>query len=92
MTKQDNAHLKDLTEKAQSAKKAAAAPDAGEREKADSKLLEQEALGAKLQARHADAVEKSASGVDAKLDKALKDSFPGSDPVSIVQPAPKARH
>jgi hypothetical protein len=25
---------------------------------------------------------------DQKLDKALEDSFPGSDPVSISQPAP----
>lgn len=89
--KQASADIKDLTEKAKSAKKAAAAPDASEREKADSKLLEQKALGEKLRARHADATDKSSSGVDAKLDKALKDSFPGSDPVSIVQPAPKAK-
>jgi hypothetical protein len=26
--------------------------------------------------------------VDGKLDKALKDSFPGSDPVSFVEAAP----
>jgi hypothetical protein len=25
-----------------------------------------------------------------KLDKALEDTYPGSDPVSIVQPAPSA--
>ena len=89
--KQDDANLKDLAAKAQSAKRAAAAPDAGAREKADSKLLEQKALGEKLRARHPDAGGKSTSGVDGKLDKALKDSFPGSDPVSIVQPAPKSK-
>ncbi|MBS0523711.1 MAG: hypothetical protein JSS04_08755 [Proteobacteria bacterium] len=31
---------------------------------------------------------KGQTDVDAKLDKALKDSFPGSDPVSFVEAAP----
>jgi len=80
--------LKDLTEKARSAKKAAEAPDAGEREKADAKLLEQEALGEKLRSQRVpDRVAKPRSKVDAKLDKALEDSFPGSDPVSFVEAA-----
>jgi hypothetical protein len=27
--------------------------------------------------------------IDKKLDEALKDSFPASDPVALIQPAPK---
>jgi hypothetical protein len=35
--------------------------------------------------------EKKKEKLDDKLDQALEDSFPGSDPVSIVQPPPSAR-
>ena len=30
--------------------------------------------------------------VDDKLDEALKDTFPASDPVAFIQPAPKQPH
>ena len=86
-----HAHLDDLKDKLQDAKRAAHMPDASDREKADLKLLEQEVTAEKLKAKRPAAKKdkKPADGdVDAKLDKALKDSFPGSDPVSIVQPAP----
>jgi hypothetical protein len=85
-----HAELDDLKQKVDSAKRAAHMPDASEREKADLKLLEQEAAAARLKAKHAKPEKDTQpeSGVDAKLDKALKDSFPGSDPVSIVEPAP----
>lgn len=83
-----SSELEDLNEKARSAKKAANAPNASEREKADSKLAHQEALGEKLRGKREDGpAGKTHSEVDAKLDKALKDSFPGSDPVSFVQAA-----
>ena len=81
--------LNDLAPKLRNAKEAADAGAAGNREKADLKLLNQEVTAEKLKAeRPAPAKEAVASGVDAKLDKALKDSFPGSDPVSFVQAAP----
>jgi hypothetical protein len=85
-----HAHLDDLKDKLPDAKRAAHMPNASAREKADAKLLEQEVTAERLKARHARKDEKktSDSDVDAKLDKALKDSFPGSDPVSFVQAAP----
>ena len=81
--------LSDLNDKLRNAEKAANAAGAGEREKADLKLLEQEVAAEKLKAkRAAPQKHKAESEVDAKLDKALKDTFPGSDPVSFVEAAP----
>jgi hypothetical protein len=83
--------LSDLNDKLQNAKDAARAGEAGEREKADRKLLEQEIAAEKLKAKRPaqpKKKKKAESEVDAKLDKALKDSFPGSDPVSFVEAAP----
>ena len=86
--------LADIELKLASARKAAAAPGASERAKADLKLLEQEYLGARRKA-YRDRGNKDGSHptdakqhVDSKLDEALKASFPGSDPVSFAQPAP----
>jgi hypothetical protein len=84
----DQEHLRDLDAKVRNAREAARRDDAGARAQADLKLLEQEALGEKLRARHGSAPAKAKDPVDAKLDKALKDTFPGSDPVSFQQPAP----
>jgi hypothetical protein len=36
-------------------------------------------------------VEKRKKSLDDKLEQALEDTFPGSDPVSITQPPPTAR-
>ena len=85
-----HANLDDLKDKLQDAKRSAHMPNASEREKADLKLLEQEVAAERLRARRPAKKEKEPAGndVDAKLDKALKDSFPGSDPVSFVQAAP----
>ena len=83
-----HANLDDLKGKLQDAKRAAHMPDASAREKADAKLLEQEVTAEKLKAGRPAKKEPSATDQDAKLDKALKDSFPGSDPVSFVQAAP----
>jgi hypothetical protein len=80
--------LDDVKQKLQNAKEAAKAPDAGEREKADLKLLEQEAAAQKLKAGRPPTKHKAESEAEAKLDKALRDSFPGSDPVSFVEAAP----
>ena len=81
--------LSDLNEKLQNAKEAVRSGKAGDREKADLKLLEQEVAAEKLKAKHpASPKKKAESEVDGKLDKALKDSFPGSDPVSFVEAAP----
>jgi hypothetical protein len=81
--------LSDLNGKLQNAKQAVRSGRAGEREKADLKLLEQEVAAEKLKAKHpAPPKKKAESEVDSKLDKALKDSFPGSDPVSFVEAAP----
>jgi hypothetical protein len=86
--KRAHAKLRDLNEKLQNAKDAARSEDAGKREKADLKLLQQEVTAEKMKAKRPTKPEKKAETVDAKLDKALKDSFPGSDPVSFVEAAP----
>jgi hypothetical protein len=87
-----HAHLDDMKDKLQDAKRAAHMPDASKREKADAKLLEQEVTAEKLKAKRPAKKDSSAGGVDAKLDRALKDSFPGSDPVSMAEPAATKKH
>jgi len=89
--KHAEAKLTDLKDKLENAKDAVLSDEGGKREKADLKLLEQEVAGQKLKAKHPPKPpqkNKSESEVDAKLDKALTDSFPGSDPVSFVEAAP----
>ena len=88
--KNEKAELNDLRDKLRNAKDAADTRDAGEREKADLKLLEQELAAKKLKAKRPspEAKKPASTDVDAKLDNALKDSFPGSDPVSFVEAAP----
>lgn len=86
--KHARAKLDDLTDKLRGAKEAANAENAGDRDKADLKLLEQEVAAEKLRAKRPAPARKPASTVDAKLDKALQDSFPGSDPVSFLEAAP----
>lgn len=91
--------LEDKALKARNAREMAQAPDASERDKADLKLTEQDLVAEKLKARRrsrqgeakASAPDKSsklADRLEKKLDAALKDSFPGSDPVSFVEAAP----
>ncbi len=80
--------LSDLNDKLQNARQAAKTDEAGEREKADLKLLEQQVAAEKLKAKRPPQKQKAESDHDEKLDKALKDSFPGSDPVSFVEAAP----
>ena len=84
----------DLKAKLANAGKAA---DASERETSDRKMMEQELLAleqriAREETGKSDAVgEKPGSlteKMDRKLDAALKDSFPGSDPVSFIVAAP----
>ena len=87
-SKNARAKLKDLNEKLHGAKEAADADGAGALEKADLKLLEQEVVAEKLKAKRPEPSTKSPTSVDGKLDKALKDSFPGSDPVSFLEAAP----
>ena len=84
-----HANLDDLKDKLQDAKRSAHMPNASKREKTDLKLLEQEATAERLKAkRPARKADTPRDDVDAKLDRALKDSFPGSDPVSFVEAAP----
>ena len=82
--------LDEVKEKVRGARDAALSDTAGAREKADLKLLEAEAAGKKLRAADEEKgrTTSKAHGVEGKLDKALKDSFPGSDPVSFVEAAP----
>jgi hypothetical protein len=86
--------LADFEQKLASARQAADAPGASERDKADLKLLEQEYLAARRKASResGSGTEGQPSGtkqkVDKKLDEALEASFPGSDPVSFAEPAP----
>ena len=85
-----HAHLDDLKDKLQDARRSAHMPTASKRAKADLKLLEQEVAAERLKAKRPTKKEKvaPANDVEAKLDKALKDSFPGSDPVSFVEAGP----
>ena len=85
------AHLDDMKEKLQDAKRAAHKPDASARDKADLKLLEQEVAAERLKAKRSTKENEKPATDEEKLDKALRDSFPGSDPVSFVQTASKAR-
>lgn len=89
--KRSTEELDDLKSKAKNAKDAAKHPQASERDKADQKILEQAAAAKKLEVDHDRAPSKSGG---TKLDKALEDTFPGSDPVSLTQaaPAPKDKH
>lgn len=94
--------LEDIELKLTSARAAAAAPDASEKDKADLKLIEQAYLAAQAKARRAETGSASAGKadhaadpkkkLDRKLDEALKASFPGSDPVSFVEAAPVKEH
>ena len=83
--------LADKTLKLRNAQKAASAPGATDKDKADLKLHEQETVAQKLRTRQTptpEAAAKATGKVDGKLDKALEDSFPGSDPVSFIQASP----
>ena len=96
--------LKDQALKLRNAQKVADGPDASDRDKADLKLIEQEHLAEKLKqkrssdgdtAAHVPTGNRPVGGVarelDKKLDSALEDSFPGSDPVSFVEASPVKR-
>ena len=88
--------LKDLKTKVESAREVAGRPQATERDKSDLKMIEQEYMAAQNKAKHADHAAKQHKAtpsepvkkVDHKLDAALQETFPGSDPVSFVQAAP----
>lgn len=89
--------LEDLQLKLRDARRAAAAPDASERDQADLKLIEQQVRAAEQKLRHAgNAARHEADGagrdkVEEKLDTALEQSFPGSDPVAAAEPAPRTK-
>lgn len=88
--------LDDKALKARNARELARAPDASARDKADLKLVEQELVAERQKARRRagpkkappDKPSKPEDRLEKKLDAALKDSFPGSDPVSFVEAAP----
>jgi hypothetical protein len=96
--------LKDNVEKLRNAKKVAAAPKASKRDAADLKILEQEVQAQRLQMKRDAGKPDEPAAVtpkpgespekvlDRKLDAALKESFPSSDPVSFVQAAPVKPH
>jgi hypothetical protein len=91
--KDRHSELFDLNDKLRSARKAAKRNGAGARHKADLMLLEQQVAAEKLRVqrpsrRATSSVGSKLANVDAKLDRALKDSFPGSDPISSLEPAP----
>lgn len=84
----------DLKAKLANAGKAA---DASEREVSDRKMMEQELMALEQRMAREDTGKSDAAGekpgsltekMDRKLDAALKDSFPGSDPVSFIVAAP----
>jgi hypothetical protein len=90
---QSVSELNDKAAKLRSAQVVADAPGATDKDKADLKLAEQDVIAEKLRVRRTNEratspTEKAKSKVDAKLDEALEDSFPGSDPVSFLEAAP----
>jgi hypothetical protein len=87
--------LEDIELKLRNARQAAAAPDASERDKSDLKLIEQEYMAAQQKARRAqegagkpaEQPSDNKKKLDKKLDAALKDTFPTSDPVAVSEPS-----
>lgn len=66
-----------------------------ERDTSDLKMMEQELLALEQRIAREESGKKETSGagslaerMDRKLDAALKDSFPGSDPVSFIEATP----
>lgn len=90
--------LEDKAEKVRNARASAERPRATAREKADLKLLEQDYLAEQQKARRSKSARTKGTAskklpsqsdrTEKKLDAALKDSFPGSDPVSSLEPSP----
>src|SRR5258708_26663016 len=91
--------LEDKADKLRSARTAAKAPDASDRDRADLKLIEQDFIAQKRKTErqsrrgsdphaHPKPASNATEKMDQKLDAALKDSFPGSDPVSFLEAAP----
>jgi len=86
--------VEDIELKLGNARKAAAAPDASAKDKADLKLIEQDLVAARQKARHVqeggakpkEQPTDPKKKLDKKLDDALKDSFPTSDPIAVAQP------
>lgn len=71
--------------------------EASKRETSDLKMMEQELLALEQRIAREETGKAKASGnkpdslvekMDKKLDAALKDSFPGSDPVSFIEATP----
>ena len=93
-TKHIQKEIEDKAIKMRNAREAAEAPDASDRDKADLKLREQDLQAARQKSkRSGDAKDTPTGGgakktMERKLDAALEDSFPGSDPVSFVQAGP----
>ena len=87
--------LEDKAAKVRNARVAVQAPDATERDRADLKLLEQDFVAEQQKVwRLSDAPSKEgdrrqpvkpSDRMDKKLDAALEDSFPSSDPVSFLE-------
>lgn len=85
--------IEDRTAKVRNARVAAKAPDASDKDQADLKLAEQELLAKELKAQRGSASKTRQpktleDKMERKLDAALEDSFPGSDPVAYVQTTP----
>jgi hypothetical protein len=104
MTKNQKAEreLEDKALKVNNAREVAEGPDASERDKADLKLMEQEFMAERQKVKRQERATarqegdkegskavKPSDSVDRKLDAALKDSFPGSDPVSFLEASPE---
>jgi hypothetical protein len=86
--KHAHAKLNDLNHKLRGAQQAATGKGATDLAKADLKLLEQDIVAEKMKTKRPAPSTKPPATVEGKLDKALKDSFPGSDPVSFLEAAP----
>lgn len=90
--------IEDKALKTRNAREAAEAPGASDRDKADLKLMEQDLQAARQKSKRstgtADKATDASTGskpMERKLDAALEDSFPGSDPVSFVQAGPSEK-
>jgi hypothetical protein len=87
--------IRDLEHKVANARRSVGPEAASDRSRSDLQMLEQELLALKQRLDRAPHGSNSSpaggsptDGLDWKLDSALSDSFPGSDAVSFLEPAP----
>jgi phage-related minor tail protein len=96
MTEAERLHteISDLERKVRHARQENRRGALSERQRADLRMMEQTLQALKQRRRQRrdrsrESADSSPETMERKLDSALADSFPGSDPVSFLEPAPR---